>query len=122
MEPKNNIVDITNFVMIEYGQTMHARTLPNSKVMTSLSDKPRRMKSHNLLGTEVKLDNDIFVLTPGGEVTGIEYCWRQKQESLRLQSILFFAGNYDFVYANICRIKIMNESVSRNDKFQTLDS
>jgi phenylalanyl-tRNA synthetase beta chain len=122
MESKNNIVDITNFVMVEYGQTMHAQDLaklPGKDITT----RPAKMgeKVITLLGTEVKLDPDTFVLTSGGVVTVIGGIVGGKMTGVTdtTTNIILDAGNYDshIIRKTSRRIKIINESVSRNDKF-----
>ena len=122
MEPKNNIVDITNFVMIEYGQTMHAQDIAKLKGNDiTIRQAKNGEKVMTLLGTEVKLDNDIFVLTSGGEVTVIGGIVGGKNTGVTETTIdiILDAGNYDsrVIRKTSRRIKIMNESVSRNDKF-----
>jgi len=118
----NNIVDITNFVMVELGQPMHAQD-------TDKMEKPeiviRRAKNDEivktLLGEEVKLDPDVFVLTQndkatviggivGGESTGVD---------LKTKNIVLDAGNYNqtSVRRNSRKLKIQNETVLRYDKY-----
>lgn len=122
MDSINNIVDITNFVMIEYGQPMHAQDIAKLKGMdiTIRPAKPGE-KLTTLLGTEVKLDKDAFVLTSGGEVTVIGGIVGGKNTGVTSDTvdIVLDSGNYDSkVIRRISRkLKIINESVSRNDKF-----
>jgi phenylalanyl-tRNA synthetase beta subunit len=122
METINNIVDITNFVMVEYGQTMHAQDLAKLPGLdiTIRAAKPGE-KVTTLLGTEVKLDPDIFVLTSGGVVTVIGGIVGGKNTGVTetTTDIILDAGNYDsrIIRKTSRRIKIINESVSRNDKF-----
>src|SRR3989339_1300655 len=72
MEPINNIVDITNFVMIEFAQTMHTQDISKlrGKDITIRWAKTGE-KIITLLGTEAVLDKNDFVLTSGGEITVI---------------------------------------------------
>lgn len=118
----NNIVDITNYVMVELGQPMHAQDI-------SKFEKPeiviRRAKNGEkittLLGQTIELDTDTFVLTQndlptviggivGGVATGID-------ESTT--TIILDAGNYNQtnIRKTSRRLKIQNETVSRYDKF-----
>ncbi|MFH1244508.1 MAG: phenylalanine--tRNA ligase beta subunit-related protein [bacterium] len=122
MESINNIVDITNFVMIEYGQTMHAQDiakLPGNDITIRPAKSGEQITT--LLGTEVKLDSDIFVLTSGGVVTVIGGIIGGKMTGVTegTNDIILDAGNYDsrIIRKISRRIKIINESVNRNDKF-----
>ena len=55
MESINNIVDITNFVMIEYGQTLHAQDIAKLKGRDiTIRQAKDGEKVTTLLGTEVK--------------------------------------------------------------------
>ena len=122
MDSINNIVDITNFVMVEYGQPMHAQDLAKLKGQDiSIRQAKPGEKLTTLLGTEVTLDADAFVLTSGGEVTVIGGIVGGKQTGVTEDTtdIILDSGNYDSrVIRKVSRrLKIMNESVSRNDKF-----
>ncbi len=122
MEPINNIVDITNFVMIEYAQTMHAQDIAKLKGKDiSIRQAKSGEKLITLLGTEVTLDKDAFVLTSGGEVTVIGGIVGGKNTGVTdtTTDIILDAGNYDsrIIRTVSRRLKIINESVSRNDKF-----
>ncbi len=68
----NNIVDITNYVMLEYGQPMHAfdmRTIGGNKIVV------RRAKDSEKLTTldeiERVLDNDMLVIADAEKAVGI---------------------------------------------------
>lgn len=118
----NNIVDITNFVMVEYGQPMHAQDtakLKGSDITIRQAKKDEHLTT--LLGTEVKLDHDAFVLTSGGEVTVIGGIVGGKNTGVTdsTTDIILDAGNYDSrIIRKVSRkLKIINETVSRYDKF-----
>lgn len=122
IEPKNNIVDITNFVMVEYGQPMHAQDLAKLKAQEITIRQAKKSETlTTLLGTTVKLENDAFVLTSGGEVTVIGGIVGGKTTGVTESTtdIVLDSGNYDSrVIRSVSRqLKIANESVSRNDKF-----
>ena len=72
VRPINNIVDLTNFVMLEYGQPLHAydlddlkskkivvRQAKNGEVLTTLDDQER------------KLQEEDIVITDGNEIIGL---------------------------------------------------
>lgn len=122
MDSINNIVDITNFVMVEYGQPMHAQDLAKLKGNDiTIRDAQKGERLTTLLGTQVKLDKDAFVLTSGGEVTVIGGIVGGKNTGVTntTTDIILDSGNYDsrLIRKVSRKLKIINESVSRNDKF-----
>jgi phenylalanyl-tRNA synthetase beta chain len=63
LRPINNIVDITNFVMMEYGQPLHAfdrELLSGNKIIVRNANKGEKFTS--LDGSELKLDVDALVI------------------------------------------------------------
>ena len=63
LRPINNIVDITNFVMMEYGQPLHAfdrELLSGNKIIIRNANKGEKFTS--LDGSELKLDVDALVI------------------------------------------------------------
>lgn len=63
LRPINNIVDITNFVMMEYGQPLHAfdlRLLAGNKIIIRRASKGEPFSS--LDGTDLKLEPDALVI------------------------------------------------------------
>jgi len=63
LRPINNIVDITNFVLMEYGQPLHAfdaALLEGSKIVIRRAKKGEAFSA--LDGTELKLDPDALVI------------------------------------------------------------
>lgn len=66
LRPINNIVDITNFVMMEYGQPLHAfdrDLLAGNKIIIRRASKNEPFAS--LDGTELKLESDALVIADG---------------------------------------------------------
>ncbi len=66
LRPINNIVDITNFVMMEYGQPLHAfdrDLLADQKIIIRRARKGEPFSS--LDGTKLKLDVDALVIADG---------------------------------------------------------
>ena len=64
VRPHNNVVDVTNYVLMEYGQPLHAfdydklatgeivtRLAHEGEVMTTLDDQERTLQGHNLVIT-----------------------------------------------------------------------
>lgn len=118
----NNVVDVTNFVMVELGQPMHAQDI-------SKLDKPeiviRRAYPNEeittLLGQTLKLNPNCFVLTQNKISTVIGGIVGTKATSVdeKTTDIVLDAGNYDQVNIrkNSRVLKIQNETVLRYDKF-----
>jgi len=122
MDSINNIVDITNFCMIEYGQPMHAQDiakLPGHDITIRKAKTGERLTT--LLGTEIKLTQDTHILTSGGEPIVILGVVGGKQTGVSdsTKDIILDAGNYDsrVIRRSSRQLKIMNETVSRDDKF-----
>jgi len=118
----NNVVDITNYVMVELGQPMHAQDLAKLK-KREITIRPAKDGEtvKTILGTTVKLDHDIFVLTSGGVATVIGGIVGGLETGVtnKTTEIILDAGNYDqsVIRKNSRKLKIINETVSRYDKF-----
>jgi len=118
----NNIVDITNYVMVETGQPMHAQDLAKMEKPEIVIRKAKKgEKIVTLLGETVELDEGNFVLTQndkatvlggivGGQTTGID---------TTTTDFILDAGNYNQTAIRKAsrKIKIQNETVLRYDKF-----
>ncbi len=118
----NNIVDITNYVMVELGQPMHAQDVNKfEKPEIVIRRAKNGEKITTLLGEIVELDESAFVLTQndlptviggivGGVATGIDESTTE---------IILDAGNYNQVNIRKTsrKLKIQNETVMRYDKF-----
>lgn len=72
LRPINNIVDITNFVMMEYGQPLHAfdrDLLTGNKIVIRRAKKSEPFAS--LDGTELKLESDALVIADGEKTVAL---------------------------------------------------
>lgn len=119
---KNNIVDITNYVMVEYGQPMHAQDLAKfakPEIVIRMAKKGEKITT--LHGDLVDLDEETFILAQndapiaiGGIVGGADTGVTESTTAIVLD-----AGNYDqaSIRKTSRRLKIQNETVSRYDKF-----
>ncbi|MBN1162652.1 phenylalanine--tRNA ligase subunit beta [Patescibacteria group bacterium] len=118
----NNIVDITNYVMVELGQPMHAQDLTKMEAQEIVIRKAKAGESvTTLLGETVEVVPDAFVLTQndkptviGGIVGGIK-----TGVDKSTTNIILDAGNYNQnTVRKVSRLlKIQNETVIRYDKF-----
>jgi len=122
MHAINNIVDVTNYVMIEYGQPMHAQDLKKFDKQEIVLRRARTDEGITTLdGTFIKLDEDTLVLAENSNLIGIGAIVGTQKTAVdqTTTDIVLDAGNYD--QANIRRtarqLKIYNETVLRTDKF-----
>jgi len=118
----NNIVDITNYVMVELGQPMHAQDLAKFRKPEIVIRKARNEeKLYTFLGDEVTLYPEAFVLTQGGAATvlGGIVGGRETGVDEKTTDIVLDAGNYNQnVIRKVSRkLNIQNETVLRYDKF-----
>ena len=118
----NNIVDITNFVMVELGQPMHAQDLSKmekQEIVIRRAHKDEEITT--LLGQNLKLNSNNFVLTQNGKATVLGGIVGTKLTAVdeNTTDIVLDAGNYDQV--NVRKSsrehKVQNETVLRYDKF-----
>jgi len=117
----NNVVDVTNYVMVEMGQPMHAQDV------AKLSKKEihiRRAKDGetltSFLGETIKLDGKCFVLCQNDKPTVLGGIVGSKETGVDENTIdiVLDAGNYNQVNIRKTsrRLKILNETVLRYDK------
>ncbi len=72
IRPINNLVDITNYVMLEYGQPMHAfdySTIADKKIVVKRAKDGETFTT--LDGVERKLDSDVLMICDGQKEVGI---------------------------------------------------
>ncbi|QOV20606.1 phenylalanine--tRNA ligase subunit beta [Blautia liquoris] len=98
IRPINNLVDITNYVMEEYGQPMHAYdldTISGGKIIV------RRAKNGEIYttldGQERKLDENILMICDDREPVGIAGIMGGENSMItdHVHTILFEAANFD---------------------------
>ncbi|MDD3362884.1 MAG: phenylalanine--tRNA ligase subunit beta [Hespellia sp.] len=72
IRPINNLVDITNYVMAEYGQPMHAydlATIAGSQIVVKTAEKDQKFTT--LDGEERVLDDTVLTICDGEKAVGI---------------------------------------------------
>ena len=118
----NNIVDITNYVMVEIGQPLHAQDLDKfEKKEIILRDTKEGESIQTLDSSQIKLPENTLVLSEnenpiciggivGGLRTGVTY---------ETTTIVLDAGNYSqsAIRKTSRAVNIRNETVSRSEKF-----
>jgi len=121
VRPINNIVDITNYVMLEYGQPMHAfdlRYLEGKQVIVRTAGVGESITT--LDGIERKLAEDMLVIADankpvavagvmGGEYSGI----MEDTKTIVFESACFFGQQ---VRSTAKRLGLRTESSARFDK------
>lgn len=72
IRPINNIVDITNYVMVEFGQPMHAYDLEEIEDEKIIVERAANGEKFTTLdGIERELDDDILLIKDGKKAVGI---------------------------------------------------
>ncbi|HCW23174.1 MAG TPA: phenylalanine--tRNA ligase subunit beta [Lachnospiraceae bacterium] len=98
IRPINNLVDITNYVMLEYGQPMHAYdydTLAGAEI------RVRRAKDGETFTTlddqERKLDHDVLMICDGEKEVGLAGIMGGENSMItdHVKTVLFEAATFD---------------------------
>ena len=79
IRPINNIVDITNYVMEEYGQPMHAydlSTIAGQKIIVRRAEDNEKFVT--LDGQERTLDSSMLMICDAEKPVGIAGTWAAK--------------------------------------------
>lgn len=98
IRPINNLVDITNYVMEEYGQPMHAydlSTLSGNKIIVRRAEKGEVFQT--LDGQERKLDSDILMICDNEKAVGIAGIMGGENSKITedVNQVLFEAACFD---------------------------
>jgi phenylalanyl-tRNA synthetase beta chain len=121
MRPINNIVDITNYVMLEYGQPIHAfdiREISGKKIVVDTAKKGEIFVT--LDGTERKLDDTMLMIKDGdksvaiaGIMGGLDSGIMPDTSTILIESANF---NGDNIRATSKRLGLRTEASSRFEK------
>ena len=98
IRPINNLVDITNYVMEEYGQPMHAYdldTIANHEIIVKRAQDGDTFVT--LDGQERKLDKDILMICDGEKEVGIAGIMGGENSMVtdEIKTLLFEAATFD---------------------------
>ncbi len=98
IRPINNIVDITNYVMEEYGQPMHAydlKTIRGAKIIVKRASDGQVFTT--LDGQERKLDHDVLLINDAEGPVGIAGIMGGENSMVtdEMETLLFEAANFD---------------------------
>ncbi|WP_455105206.1 phenylalanine--tRNA ligase subunit beta [Peptostreptococcus sp.] len=127
VRPINNIVDITNFVMLEMGQPMHAfdmREISNKKIVVRNAQKDEVFTT--LDGQERKLDPEMLMITDGektlgiaGIMGGLDSGIKDDTEEIMFESAVF---NRENIRKTSKKLGLRSESSSRFEKGVSIDN
>lgn len=98
IRPINNIVDITNYVMEEYGQPMHAYdydTLAGGKIVVRRAKDGEKFMT--LDGQERTLDSDMLIICDGEKAVGLAGIMGGENSKITddVKTMLFEAATFD---------------------------
>ena len=122
MRPVNNIVDITNYVMLEFGQPLHAYDLDafDSRTMT-IERAKNNSKFKTLDDVERELDENTIIITNGSKTVGLAGIMGGLDTEItdNTRTILLESANFDSlnIRESSKRIGIRSEASSRNEKY-----
>ncbi|MBR0597055.1 phenylalanine--tRNA ligase subunit beta [Sinanaerobacter chloroacetimidivorans] len=121
MRPINNIVDITNYVMLEYGQPIHAfdiRDIADQKIIVDTAQEGELFTT--LDGTERKLNQNMLLIKDGKRGVAIAGVMGGLNSEIKsdTKTILVEAANFDgnSVRSTSKKLALRTEASSRFEK------
>lgn len=127
MRPVNNIVDITNFVMLETGQPIHAydlESLNDRKIIVRNADDGEIIKT--LDGVERKLNRDVLVIADGKKAIGLAGIMGSFESEITENTTTIFLESANFDSDNIRKsskaLNLRSEASSRFEKQISVES
>jgi phenylalanyl-tRNA synthetase beta chain len=120
MRPINNVVDATNYVMLEYGQPLHAFDFDNIADRKIIVRRAANESMHTLDGVARDLSDDMLVIADGmgpiavaGVMGGAESEVTESTTSILLESANFNAAS---IRRTSTRFKLRSEASLRFEK------
>ncbi len=109
IRPINNIVDITNYVMEEYGQPMHAYdldTIAGSQILVRRAEKNEKFVT--LDGQERTMDDSVLMICDGEKAIGIAGIMGGENSMItdNVKTMLFEAACFDGVNIRLSAKKV----------------
>lgn len=121
MRPINNIVDITNYVMLEYGQPIHAfdiRDIADSKIIVDTAEEGEIFTT--LDGTDRKLTGNMLLIKDGKRGVAIAGVMGGLNSEIKedTSTILIEAANFsgDSIRATSKKLALRTEASARFEK------
>ncbi len=119
MRPINNIVDITNYVMLEIGQPMHA--FDRTQIDKIIVRKAKKGETMNTLdGEERKLDEEMIVIADSKNPLALAGVMggANSEISNETEEIVFESANFDFISVRKTsnKLSLRTDSSSRFEK------
>lgn len=121
VRPISNIVDLTNFVMIEYGQPLHAfdlDSLTNKKIVVRMAEDGE--ETVTLDGETRKLVSDDILITDGSEIIGLAGIMGGLDSEITDKTVNVLLEGANFNKENIRktsrRLNLRSEASSRFEK------
>lgn len=121
VRPINNIVDITNYVMLEYGQPMHAfdlRTLEDNRIIVRRAEEGESITT--LDGAEHKLDKSMLMICDGKKPVGVAGIMGGQNSEISgdTKTVVFESALFDGTSIRLTarKLGIRTESSSRFEK------
>lgn len=121
VRPINNIVDITNYVMLELGQPMHAfdlEYLEDKKIVIRRAFNDETIKT--LDGQERKLDSSMLVIADGKKAVAVAGVMGGENSEVTegTRTILFESANFDGISVRLAakKLGLRTEASARFEK------
>jgi phenylalanyl-tRNA synthetase beta chain len=120
IEPVNNIVDLTNYVMLELGEPMHAFDLDKVGKILQIRLAKEGEKITTFQGTSLTLTKDDLVWTKSDKVLSVAGAIGEKTNSISegTKNVLLEAANYDRanIRRSVHRHNLYTEAGIRHEK------
>ena len=121
VRPISNIVDLTNFVMLEYGQPLHAfdlDSLTNKKIVVRMAKEGE--ETVTLDGKTRKLTSDDILITDGSDIIGLAGIMGGLDSEITEKTVNVLLEGANFNKENIRktsrRLNLRSEASSRFEK------